>query len=72
MPLRARIVQGKHREGRRLALPVTVCRVSPGRSRSGSDVAHLSLSRDAPSARSSSVNSCVTLTPFVQLVLMRN
>ena len=31
-----------------------------------------SLSRVAPSARSSSVNSCVTLTLFVQLVRMRN
>ena len=54
------------------ARSVTVCRVSPGRSRSGSDIAHLSLSRVAPSARSSSVNSCVTLTLFVQLVRMRN
>ena len=54
------------------ARSVTVCRVSPGRRRSGSDIAHLSLSRVAPSARSSSVNSCVTLTLFVQLVRMRN
>ena len=54
------------------ARSVTVCRVSPGRSRSGSDIAHLSLSRAAPSARLSSVNSCVTLTLFVYLVRMWN
>ena len=54
------------------ARSVTVCRVSPGRNRSGSDIAHLSLSRVAPSARSSSASSYVTLTLFVQLVRTRN
>ena len=54
------------------ARSVSACRLSPGRSRSGSDIAHLSLSRMAASARSSSVNSWVRLTEFVQLVRMRN
>ena len=49
-----------------------LCRVSPGRSRSGSDIAHLSLSRVAPSTRSSNENSCATLTQLVQLVRTRN
>ena len=43
---------------------VTVAASRPA-DRSGSDIAHLSLSRAAPSARLSSVNSCVTLTLFV-------
>ena len=54
------------------ARSVSACRLSPGRSRSGSDIAHLSLSRTAASARSSSVNSWVSLTLLVQLVRMRN
>ena len=54
------------------ARSVSACRVSPGRSRSGSDIAHLSLSRLPASARSSSVNSWVRLTLLVQLVRMRN
>ena len=48
------------------------CRVSPGRSRSGSENAHFSRSRVDASARSSSSNSCVRLTLFVQLVRIRN
>ena len=51
---------------------VSDCRVSPGRRRSGSENAHFSLSRVAASARSSSSNSCVRLTLFVQLVRIRN
>ncbi len=54
------------------ARSVSVCRVSPGRSRLGSDIAHLSLSRTAASARSSSPNSSVLLTEFVQFVRIRN
>ena len=54
------------------ARSVTAWRLSPGRSRSGSDSAHLSLSRFAASARSSSPNSWVTLTLLVQLVRTRN
>ncbi len=54
------------------ARSVSACRLSPGLSRSGSDIAHSSLSRLAASARSSSVNSCVALTLLVQLVRMRN
>ena len=53
------------------ARSVSACRLSPGRSRSGSDIAHLSLSRTAASARSSSVNSWVSLTLLVQWVRMR-
>ena len=41
------------------------CRVSPGRSRSGSENAHLSLLRAAASVRSSSSIVCVLLTLFV-------
>ena len=48
------------------------CRVSPGRSRPGSENAHFSRSRVDASARSSSSNSCVRLTLFVQLVRIRN
>ena len=51
---------------------VSDCRVSPGRRRSGSENAHFSLSRVAASAKSSSSNSCVRLTLFVQLVRIRN
>ena len=51
---------------------VSDCRVSPGRRRSGSENAHFSLSRVAASARSSSSNSWVRLTLFVQLVRIRN
>ena len=51
---------------------VSDCRVSPGRSRSGSENAHFSRSRVDASARSSSSNSCVRLTLFVQLVRIRN
>ena len=54
------------------ARSVSACRLSPGRSRSGSDIAHLSLSRPAGSARSSSVSSWVSLTLFVQWVRIRN
>ena len=54
------------------AFSVSDCRVSPGRSRSGSENAHLSRSRVAASARSSRSNSCVLLTQLVQLVRMRN
>ena len=39
------------------ARSVNACRLSPGRSRSGSDIAHFNLSRTAPSARSSNLNS---------------
>ena len=51
---------------------VSDCRVSPGRSRSGFENAHLSLSRVAASAKSSRPNSWVWLTLFVQLVRIRN
>ena len=51
---------------------VSDCRVSPGRSRSGSENAHLSLVRVAASVRSSRPNSWVRLTLFVQLVRIRN
>ena len=51
---------------------VSDCRVSPGRRRSGSENAHFSRSRVDASARSSSSNSCVRLTLFVQLVRIRN
>ena len=51
---------------------VSDCLVSPGRRRSGSENAHFSVSRVAASARSSSSNSCVRLTLFVQLVRIRN
>ena len=54
------------------ARSVSACRVSPGRNRSGSDMAHLSLSRLPASKRSSRVNSWVSLTLLVQLVRMRN
>ena len=54
------------------ARSVRDCRVSPGRSRSGLENAHLSRSRVAAPARSSSSNSCVWLTLFVQLVRIRN
>ena len=54
------------------ACSVSDCRVSPGRSRSGSENAHLSRSRVAASARSSRPNSCVLLTQLVQLVRIRN
>ena len=53
------------------ARSVNACRLSPGRSRSGSDSAHLSLSRALASARSSSANSWVSLTLLVQLVRIR-
>ena len=56
----------------RAARSVSVCLVSPGRSRSGSDIAHLSLSRTAASMRSSSSNSSVLLTELVQFVRIRN
>ena len=48
------------------------CRVSPGRSRSGSENAHFSRSRVDASTKSSSSNSYVRLTLFVQLVRIRN
>ena len=54
------------------ACSVSDCRVSPGRSRAGSENAHLSLSRVAASARSSRSKLWVRLTLFVQLVRMRN
>ena len=54
------------------ARSVSACRVSPGRSRSGSESAHLSLLRLAAFVRSSSSNSWTTLTLLVQLVWMRN
>ena len=59
---------GKRGEGRRRALSVSACRVSPGRRRSGSESAHLSLLRTAASARSSSPNSWTRLTLLVQWV----
>ena len=54
------------------ARSVSDCRVSPGRNRSGSVNAHFSRSRVVASARSSSANSCVRLTLFVQFVRIRN
>ena len=62
---------GNRRERGRHLL-VSDCRVSPGRSRSGSENAHFSRSRVDASAKSSSSNSCVRLTLFVQLVRIRN
>ena len=54
------------------ARSVSDWRVSPGRSRSGFENAHLSLLRAAAPARSSRSNSCVSLTLLVQLVRTRN
>ena len=54
------------------ARSVSDCRVSPGRSRSGSENAHLSRLRVVASASSSSAISCVRLTLFVQFVRIRN
>ena len=54
------------------ARSVSVCRVSLGRRRFGSDIAHLSLSLTAPSTRSSSPNSYFLLTEFVQFVRIWN
>ena len=54
------------------ARSVSPCRVSPGRSRSGSLNAHFNRSRTAASPRSSSSNSYVRLTVFVQFVRIRN
>ena len=54
------------------ARSVRARRVSPGRSRSGSEKAHFSRSRTARSARSSRSKLWVRLTLFVQLVRMRN
>ena len=57
------------------ARSVSDCRVSswvsPGRRRSGSENAHFSRSHVDASTRSSSSNSCVRLTLFVQLVRIR-
>jgi hypothetical protein len=47
---------------------VSAWRVWPGFSFSGSDKAHLSFCRIVPSRKSSSANSCTSLTLFVQLV----